>query len=186
MEYNIKIKLQCLTSNIYNDSNINKVVLSSLRYSCIRCKLMKHGNGKKWWINLNIDHLQGEVLANFPNFGPISKLGPKDQCLASFLGLAWLAGYSNLYLAKIRFILQNFKIWMDSSTHWFWQFYYIMLFSPLQFEDFLVIGTLCFKYLTQALTCKALALAYYDITKNKKYLTSSHWSGMLDTHQQII
>ena len=126
MEYNIKIKLQCLTSNIYNDSNINKVVLSSLRYSCIRCKLMKHGNGKKWWINLNVDHLQGEVLANFPNFGLISKLGPKDQCLASFLGLAQLAQYSNLDLAKNRLILQNFQFWTDSSRMISWTKYFTL------------------------------------------------------------
>ena len=77
---------------------------------------MKHGNGKKYWINLNIDHLQGEVLANFPNFGLISKLGPKDQCLASFLGLAGLARYSNLDLAKNRIILQNFQFWTDSRS----------------------------------------------------------------------
>ena len=70
---------------------------------------MKHGNGKKLGIELNNYHLHGEVLANFPNFGLISKLGPKDQCLASFLRLAQQAGYSNLYLAKIRLILQNFK-----------------------------------------------------------------------------
>ena len=71
---------------------------------------MEHGNGKKMGIELNNYHLHGEVLANFPNFGLISKLGPKDQCLASFLGLARQAGYSNLYLAKIRLILQNFKM----------------------------------------------------------------------------
>ena len=70
---------------------------------------MEHGNGKKLGIELNNYHLHGEVLANFPNFGLISKLGPKDQCLASFLGLARQAGYSNMYLAKIRLILQNFK-----------------------------------------------------------------------------
>ena len=77
---------------------------------------MKHGNGKKLGIELNNYHLHGEVLANFPNFGLISKLGPKDQCLASFLGLARQAGYSNLYLAKIRLILQNFKFWTDSNS----------------------------------------------------------------------
>ena len=70
---------------------------------------MKHGNGKKMGIELNNHHLHGEVLANFPNFGLISKLGLKDQCLASFLGLARLAQYSNLDLAKNRIILQNFQ-----------------------------------------------------------------------------
>ena len=70
---------------------------------------MKHGNGKNLGIEQNNYHLHGEVLANFPNFGLISKLDPKDQCLASFLGLARLAQYSNLDLAKNRLILQNFQ-----------------------------------------------------------------------------
>ena len=53
---------------------------------------MKHGNGKNLGIKQDNYHLHGEVLANFPNFGLISKIDPNEQCLASFLGLAQTAG----------------------------------------------------------------------------------------------
>ena len=66
---------------------------------------MKHGNGKKLGIKQNNYHLHGEVLANFPNFGLISKFDPNEQCLASFLGLG---GNSNLYLVKTGDILHQF------------------------------------------------------------------------------
>ena len=61
--------------------------------------------------------MQGEILTKFPNFGLYSKLSPKDLCQADFLGLAQLAQYSNLDLAKNRLILQNFQFWTDSRYH---------------------------------------------------------------------
>ena len=36
----------------------------------------------------NTYHLHGETLTKFLNFGLVIKLGPKELCLAWFLGLA--------------------------------------------------------------------------------------------------
>ena len=78
---------------------------------------MKHGNGKNLGIEQNNYHLHGEVLANFPNFGLISKIDPKDQCLASFLGLDWTAGIQTCIWSKQGTYYTNFLVWMDSRPH---------------------------------------------------------------------
>ena len=76
---------------------------------------MKHGNGKNLGIKQNNYHLHGEVLANFPNFGLISKIDPNEQCLASFLGLARTAGIQICIWSKQGTYYTNFLVWMDSS-----------------------------------------------------------------------
>ena len=83
---------------------------------------MKHGNGKKLGIEQNNYHLHGEVLANFPNFGLISKIDPKDQCLASFLGLARTAGIQICIWSKQGTYYTNFLVWIYSRTLTIWTY----------------------------------------------------------------
>ena len=71
---------------------------------------MKHGNGKNLGIKQNNYHLHGEVLANFPNFGLISKIDPNEQYLASFLGLAQTAGIQTCIWSKQGTYYTNFLV----------------------------------------------------------------------------